>query len=160
MSLICVKAVFAERHETAIFPALSLRKNQPDRYNTSKLLEVLIVRELGSATSKSDKPFIIINCLTPGLCESQLMRHASVPLAFAARIGKILLGRSTEVGSRNLFASSVAGKESHGKYMADCNIAEPSAFVGSLEGAATQKRIYEELLQILERIIPGISKTI
>jgi len=148
MSLICVKAVFAERHETAIFPALSLRKNQPDRYNTSKLLEVLIVRELGSATSKSDKPFIIINCLTPGLCESQLMRHASVPLAFAARIGKILLGRS------------VAGKESHGKYMADCNIAEPSAFVGSLEGAATQKRIYEELLQILERIIPGISKTI
>lgn len=152
--------MFAERREPVIFAALNSRKNQPDRYNTSKLLEVFTVRELGSITSRSGKPFVIMNCLTPGLCESQLMRHASIALAIVSKIGKIVIARSTEIGSRTLFAAAVAGKESHGQYMANCKVAEPSAFVKSVEGNKAQKRVYDELLQILEDISPGISENI
>lgn len=84
------------------------------------------------------------------------MRHASLSLSVAARIGKILLGRSTEVGSRTLFAAAVAGEESHGKYMADCKVAQPSAFVRSEQGVEAGSRVYMELLAILDKIEPGI----
>lgn len=154
------QAVFDERLEPDIFKALNSPKNQSDRYNTSKLLEIFVVRELAPAISESRKPKIILNCLNPGLCESNLMQHASIPLSIAARVGKILIGRTTEVGSRTLFSGGTAGEESHGKYMSDCKVGEPSAFVRSVEGREAQERVWKELSVILEDIEPGITGNI
>jgi len=36
----------------------------------------------------------------------------------------MLVARTTEAGSRTLVAGLAAGEESHGKYMADCRVAE------------------------------------
>lgn len=73
---------------------------------------------------------------------------------------KQLLARTTEVGGRTLVASAVAGEESHGKYMSEAKITEPSAFVRSDEGEKTQERVYTELMDILEKIEPGITQNI
>ncbi|KAG9234668.1 short-chain dehydrogenase/reductase-like protein [Amylocarpus encephaloides] len=132
-------------------------KLQPDRYNTSKLLQILVVRELAPLLTRSTSPSqdIIINTLTPGLCHSALMRHAVFPLNVLAAIGKTLLARSTEVGSRTLFSAAVAGRETHGCYMADCVVREPSAYVRSAKGAEVQKRVWKELREILEDVKEG-----
>ncbi len=110
--------------------------------------------------TSSGKPKVILNTLTPGFCHSDLLRRAAFPLRVLAYIGKLFLARTTEVGSRTLFAAAVAGDESHGKYMADCKVTEPSKWVRSEQGKYTQEKFYKELLGVLEEIEPGITKNI
>ncbi len=69
---------------------------------------------------------------------------------------KLLLARTTEAGSRTLVHAAGAGAETHGQYLSDCEIMMPSPFVLSQEGRVTQKRVWEELSQKLEKIRPGI----
>ncbi|RDW95130.1 short-chain dehydrogenase protein [Coleophoma crateriformis] len=156
------QAKFNERNAESIFKALGDPKSkyQGDRYNLSKLLEILTVRELATAMDASGKPKVILNTLTPGFCHSELMRHAVFPLNLLGWIGKRLIGRSTEMGSRTLVAAAAAGNESHGKYMTDCVVREPSKFVRSVDGEKTQKKFYKELLGVLEDIEPGITRNI
>lgn len=156
------RANFRERTDTDIFSSLSdpMSKYQADRYQTSKLLEIMIVRELSQAITKSVKPNIIINAVNPGYCVSELQRNAPPILYFFLQLGALLIARTTEVGSRTLFAGAVGGEESHGMYMSECKVKEPSAFVGSVDGMQTQKEVYKQLLKILEGIEPGIAKMI
>lgn len=133
------QALFKEQSSPSILPALKNPNHQPDRYNVSKLLEILLIRELAPRLSKSKKPQIILNTLTPGFCHSELMRHAVFPLNIFAWIGKSLLARTTEVGSRTLLAAAAAGRESHGMYMVDCGVSEPSRYVRSEEGDFDQE---------------------
>jgi trehalose-6-phosphatase len=72
-----------------------------------------------------------------------------------------LMARSTEVGSRTLVAAAAAGPESHGAYMRDgkANNAALSSFVRSEDGAKAQKKVWEELSEILENIQPGVTNS-
>lgn len=88
------------------------------------------------------------------------MRHAVFPLNIFAWIGKSLLARTTEVGSRTLVAAAAAGEESHGKYMVDCRVSEPSRYVRSEKGREAQMRVWNEVMEALEGIEPGIRKNI
>lgn len=90
------------------------------RYTITKLLEVLAARELARISTLSEKPPVIINCLTPGACHSDFGRERSGWLKIAAfEIAKFMIARPTEVGSRTLVAGAEAGEESHGEYMAN-----------------------------------------
>lgn len=100
---------------------------------------------------------VIVNCLNPGFCRTEFFRHAPFPLSYLLHIGVTLVGRSAEMGSRTLVAAAAAGRESHGRYMDSCVLRDPSALVMSDEGAMLQKRVYDELMEELERIKPGIS---
>ncbi|KAK9312260.1 hypothetical protein V1522DRAFT_406230 [Lipomyces starkeyi] len=135
------------------FTALDDEKtaNMQERYPTSKLLEVLVVRELAPKLADSG---VILNMLNPGLCHSQLARNAGWGLWLL----KLLLARSTEVGSRTLLAAAAAGAESHGAYMTDGKEDNEavSAFVRSEEGEKAQNKVWNELGEILENIQPGI----
>lgn len=61
------------------------------------------------------------------------------------------------MGSRTLLAAAFGGRETHGKHMDNCKVNNPSPFVMSEEGARVQKKVYAELMDILESIQPGIS---
>lgn len=140
-----------------IFPTLSNEKtaNMGERYQTSKLLEVLTVKQLGPKLANSG---VILNILNPGLCHSELGRDGPWFLS----VMKFLLARTTEVGSRTLVASASAGPESHGKYMHDglVNDRELSPFVRSKDGEAASVKVWSELSDILEKIAPGVTKNI
>jgi retinol dehydrogenase 12 len=129
-----------------------------DRYNTSKLLEVLLVRQLASEMEPNDP--VIVNALTPGLCRSSLFRHSGGILRAMLEIGVRLIGRTSEVGSRTLLAAAAAGKESHGGYFDNCKLRDPGPFVLSDEGVQIQRRVFDELLEVLEGIQPGIANKI
>lgn len=88
------------------------------------------------------------------------MRHAVFPLNLLGWIGKKLIGRTTEMGSRTLVAAACAGDESHGMYMTDCQVGEVSAWVRSERGKETQRRVYDELMGVLEGVEPGVTKNI
>lgn len=143
-----------ERNEPNIFAALDdeAKANLKDRYPVSKLLEVLTVRQIAPKLQGSG---VIVNMLNPGLCHSELAREAGMALS----IMKFFLARSTEVGSRTLVASALAGPESHGKYMDDGVVAEEelSPFVRSEEGGKVASKVWKELSEILEKTEPGIT---
>jgi hypothetical protein len=108
----------------------------------------------------SKKPKVVLNTLTPGFCHSELMRHAAFPLNFLAWIGKLLVARKTEMGSRTLVFAAGGGEETHGEYMVDCKPRDPSKWVSSEKGKIAQKRVYDEVLAYLEEVEPGVTKNI
>lgn len=70
-----------ERSDPEIFATYRREETSADRYNTSKLLEVLMVRELAAQMdAKGGGNPIVLNSLNPGLCRSSLFRHAAFPL--------------------------------------------------------------------------------
>ena len=159
-----MQSKMAERHEDSIFEALKKndKKYMDNRYQTSKLLEVFMIRSLAEQMASgphANEP-VILNTVNPGLCHSSLARDITGVRGIIFWIFKALLARTTEVGSRTLVAAASAGPESYGQYMSNCNVALPSQFVRSEEGKKTQDRVYKELMEILEKIQPGVTKNV
>lgn len=153
-------AAFEERKapEGKIFETLSSNEKSGainDRYMTSKLLEVLAIRAMAEQKSASQLP-VTINCVNPGLCHSELSREAGWGLYFM----KLLLARSTELGSRNLVHAASMGPESHGQYVSDCLVEQPSKYVVSAEGWKDQQRVWKELTAKLEGIQKGVTSNL
>ncbi|KAI4140801.1 MAG: hypothetical protein LQ340_007792 [Diploschistes diacapsis] len=121
-------ASFAQKNRDNVFDALNDEAQATmgmERYATSKLLEVLIVRELAARmTAKDGKLAPIVNCMTPGACKSDFNRESQGVSKALITVAQNVIARTTEAGSRTLVAGIVAGEESHGAYMADCHVAE------------------------------------
>ncbi|KAK7719830.1 hypothetical protein SLS64_002011 [Diaporthe eres] len=145
---------FPERDEPSVLAALDASDDLGERYQVSKLLEVLVIRQIAPRI----KGAVTLNMLNPGLCHSELSRESGLGLA----VMKFFLARSTEVGSRTLVAAGLAGEESHGKYMSDAVVAEQSlsAFVRSEEGDRAGKKVWKELSDMLDKIEPGVTANI
>jgi NAD(P)-dependent dehydrogenase (short-subunit alcohol dehydrogenase family) len=146
---------FPEWKESNVFDALNKKDNMKERYPTSKLLEVLVIRKIAPMLQGKG---VTLNMLNPGLCHSELGREAGLFLT----VLKFFLARTTEVGSRTLVASACAGPESHGKYMHDgkVNEGELSPFVTSAEGDKAADKVWNELKVILEKAQPGVTKVL
>ena len=150
---------FKERNaaQGQIFNTLNDEKtaNMADRYQVSKLLEVFACRQMAKLRPADSYP-VTINFLNPGLCHSELARDAGMGLA----IMKFFLARTTEVGSRTLVHAADAGPESHGEYLSDCKVTPTAPLTRSEEGAKVQERVYDELVERLEKIEPGVTKNL
>ncbi|KAK5936834.1 hypothetical protein PMZ80_010953 [Knufia obscura] len=147
-----------ERKADKIFEELDVqsRADMGSRYPVSKLLEVLVVREIAP---KLEGTGVIMNMLNPGLCHSGLSRDYTGLFSYFFEFMKFCIARRTDVGARTLVCSAAAGGESHGKYMHDglVNEGEVSKFVKSEEGVKTRQRVWAELKDILNKIEPGVT---
>lgn len=141
-----------------LFAAISDRataeKNWEEQYPISKLLEVFFVRAFAQEYPASRFP-VTVNVTNPGLCHSELGREAN---SWGFWLIKLILARSTKVGSRTLFHAGSAGPETHGQYLSDCEISRPGPFVTSKDGEVAQSRVMKELMQKLEDIKPGVTR--
>lgn len=129
-----------------------------DRYGTSKLLLMLLNRQLAELLGPPGP--VIANNVNPGFCKTELFREAKFPVAILVNIGLFLLGRTSEMGSRTLLWAAEGGPETHGKFLDSCRIREPSAFVLSEEGVKTQKKAWDQLMELLDKVEPGVSKNV
>ena len=155
------QARFPERHQPSIFAAFKDPSTMSDdRYNTTKLLIVLLAREMAVRLPLGENNDPIINVVTPGFCKSKISRN--LPTMGRLSVGAFLavIGRTTEVGSRTLVAAATAGRESHGGYMESCRVAEPSGFVRSEEGREVQRRVWGELMKVLEGLEAGCTRVL
>lgn len=123
-------------------------------------MEIFFVRELAARASAADKPFVVVNTLNPGLCESTLLRDMDGLLAVAVAIYATLLQRKTHVGARTLVHATAAGKESHGQFLSACHVEVSPLDSGKWEEEKLRKRIWNELMMRLEKIEPGVSQII
>ncbi|KAK8173744.1 hypothetical protein IWX90DRAFT_152924 [Phyllosticta citrichinensis] len=141
-----------------------------DRYNVSKLLEVFAVRQLaadpelmGARSDTSPYP-VVVTAANPGFCDSALRREfyeGSKITKYALKAFELVLARSSEEGARNLVLAVAPGKADqtwHGQYISEGKVKPPSKFVQSEAGLKQQKRVWEEMAVILDKIQPGVTK--
>ena len=130
-----------------------------DRYLQSKLLVLLGIRQLAGdldRTSTSGTSSVIVTCVNPGWCKTELFRTHDG--GFGGRMGLRLIGRTAEVGSRTLVHAVTANEKMHGKYLSECRIKPESSWVRSKESVRVEKDVWAELVDILEGIKPGVTK--
>lgn len=120
----------------------TVEKDFEEQYPISKLLQVYGVRALAEKRP-ADKFPVTINCLNPGLCHSELGRDAPT---WGFWFIKLVLARSTEVGSRTLVHAGSLGADSHGQYISDCQIEEPASVATIRGGKVAQDRVWAELI--------------
>jgi NAD(P)-dependent dehydrogenase (short-subunit alcohol dehydrogenase family) len=115
-----IKELIPDERASKIFPRLNSPEKSimESRYYVSKLIVLYITREIAARLSASEKSSVIINAPNPSYCKSGLLREKqeSTPPDFMAR--------STEMGSRALVAGVLAGPESNGQYMTNCQVHE------------------------------------
>lgn len=137
-----------------------LSYDQQPRYQVTKLLEVLLTREI-VARLKSDSNFIAhpitINLVNPGLCFSSIARDGVKP-PFMVRLAYKMLARTTEVGSRCLVLAAAAPDSSHGEFQSDGKNQDVEAWIYTSWGEKAQKKVWEQTAVILEERKPGILK--
>lgn len=141
--------------DKSIFDALNdpaCANDMSERYQVTKLLEVLAVRGMANERTSTAIP-VTINYVNPGLCHSELGRDLGIMFTLL----KLVVARSTELGSRTLVDAATKGPESHGMYCSDCRVQVPGNWVVSEQGWEIQERVWAELKEKLERIQPGIT---
>ncbi|KAJ4250567.1 hypothetical protein NW762_011822 [Fusarium torreyae] len=131
-----------------------------ERYSETKLLQAVFVERLAEDVDVSGQGRIIINAVHPGFCSTELFRNVPFPfsLIFTALIA--LLSRTPEMGSRALLAGTFAGDELHGKMMFNGELHKMPKTMQGEDGNKLTRQVWEELLELLEGIEPGVTKNI
>jgi NAD(P)-dependent dehydrogenase (short-subunit alcohol dehydrogenase family) len=99
-------------------------KMTADRYNLSKLPVMLMVRHISKLLNESakvspgSKPLVVVNNVAPGFCKTGLFRNGG----FAMTMGAKVMARSARLGARTLVHAAVAGKETHGQHLSECQV--------------------------------------
>ncbi|TQN73445.1 Short chain dehydrogenase atnD [Colletotrichum shisoi] len=151
------QAKFRERNAEDIYKALNTNKSLTDRYGTTKLMQVMLARQMAIAADASGKGRVQVTTLNPGLCSTALFRNIPFPLTLVVKVGLKLLARSAEVGSRCLMAAAFAGEEAHGRYMSDCAVVKFPKIMQGEEGEQVQARLWEETVELLNGVDPAVS---
>ena len=120
------------------------------------MLEVLSCREI-TKEHPVEQLNVTLNFVNPGWCHSELMREVKNPVV---NLLKKMLCRTTEVGSRTLVHAGVAGPQTHGQYLSDCQVTPCAALVEGSEGPEMQRRVWAELAAKLNEIEPGLTKNL
>lgn len=126
-------AAFNEQKFDPLLPSFNDPKlyNSVDRYYTSKLLELIFLREFSRQVSASE---VVINAVNPGFCYgSGLHRHATGIFGTVLGGYKRVVGRSSSVGARTLVNAAVVQVNStHGKYLSDNRVTSYVNLLGFL----------------------------
>jgi len=126
------------------------------RYPVSKLLLLYAYREWCSLNPVT-KTGVVINYVNPGLCKTDLSRHASEEAR--ARVGamKDKLGRTPEMGSRTLLHGAIGGQDTHGKYLSECENKDHYIpdWITNESGQKMQKRTWESVSAHVNKVTPG-----
>ncbi|CAJ2506206.1 Uu.00g003360.m01.CDS01 [Anthostomella pinea] len=130
------------------------------RYQDSKLIQVLLMREIvarlkASDPSGSPSP-IVFNLVTPGLVISNLERNLGKP-RLATRIAHKVFYRTTEVGARTLVHAASAGPDTHGGYLLDYKNVPVESWIDTDMGKKAQLKTYEQTMKILDGRRQGIA---
>ncbi|KAF7369500.1 hypothetical protein MVEN_00279800 [Mycena venus] len=134
------------------------------RYLLTKLLNVFFVRALNARLANTTP--LIVDAVNPGLCHSELTRGLTGIVATLERLFAFFFAYSTEVGSRHLVWAAIAHQEKQeeeklrGAFIHGCRVTEPSDFVLSEEGRKTEDRLWDELVEILGKVDPRVTKTV
>ncbi|KAK1758993.1 hypothetical protein QBC47DRAFT_336586 [Echria macrotheca] len=154
---------FVEKKNDNILASLNNKETarMSERYYLSKLIQLLVSRELAEELTKSPKPGkVIVSVLNPGFVATQIMRRSSKAFKIYLAVLRKVMALTPEEGGRMLVLASEGDEEMHGKYLNSGKISEPSDWVMSAEGKQIQEKLWGEVTALLESIHPGIMQNL
>ncbi|KAI1739505.1 NAD(P)-binding protein [Xylaria scruposa] len=150
---------FVEINSPDIYEAFNDKStfNGQARYQDSKLLQVLVHREVVKRLAKYESGVspITFNLVSPGLCVSNI-DNKDGKYGLGMRLVHKLFFRTTEVGARTLVHATYAGPETHGGFLVDQRLAEMESWILTDMGQRAQLKAYEQTMAILEKRKSGI----
>ncbi|KAJ6789429.1 hypothetical protein PWT90_00230 [Aphanocladium album] len=123
-------------------------KSNIERYSTSKLLNVLWMRELNARAAKL-KFDIIINTVNPGFCDSSLHRSDE-----STRSAVKLIAWTSAQGASVITDAATRHDGDRGAYLSDQQVKTASPFVLSQKGGEVQRKLWKETVDVLRREAP------
>ncbi|KAJ6534665.1 hypothetical protein DFH09DRAFT_1043424 [Mycena vulgaris] len=146
-------ANFSEKSAMNVIKALNdeAKSNFKDRYATSKLLDLFVVREIAALPQAEG---VVVNVVDPGLCISELGRD--IELKPAVLFILMRLGWTTAKGALNLLYA-VLSPTPPGAYISACEIRRPSSWSRSKDGISVQKKVWAEMLNIWREVAPEVA---
>ncbi|KAJ7143694.1 short-chain dehydrogenase [Mycena epipterygia] len=98
--------------------------------------------------------------VSPGLCNSDLDIESTTSPVMRHLKGVVMsfIARTPEMGSRTIIHAAVncEGQAQNGKYLANCRVERESEYSLSVDGMAVQKRVWDETMQILQKVDPRV----
>ncbi|KAK6337309.1 hypothetical protein TWF730_002714 [Orbilia blumenaviensis] len=119
-----------------------------DKYMVTKLLEVYFVRELAKWVDRNYRGEVVVTCVNPGLCHSELIRESGLAKLIGGAF-KWMFARTAEEGSRNYLWAATAGREAHGQYVGSCEVQRAADIVTSEEGQKLGTKVFQEIGEVL-----------
>ena len=100
--------------------------SQKTRYEVSKLVQLLLIRELAAQVADSDgsDSAVLVSAVNPGAVATNISRDPGVFLQAMVKLSKTLTCRTAEEGARTLVHAAQGGIDTHGQYLDDCQIGE------------------------------------
>ncbi|CAG9945643.1 unnamed protein product [Clonostachys rosea f. rosea IK726] len=130
-------------------------------YSLTKLVVIMGARQLAQRLPVSTTG-VVINTVAPGLCMTNLARNG--PPEFQNEMAKRveMYGRTAEQGSRTLLHAAFAGRESHGRYLDSCQIADDRLpdWMTNGEGEASESNTWNAIVSELEIAEPGMIENV
>ncbi|KAF5020336.1 hypothetical protein F66182_7642 [Fusarium sp. NRRL 66182] len=149
-------AVFAEQEADDIFGALNDagRADMGDRYDTTKLVQLLAFYALRDTVEESWPGSITFTAVDPGLCDTGLSRDMPLLYRIIHRIMKMLLARTPEAGGRCIVLGAVNDDrgDHDGGWVKDGIIGSPPDAVTHPEGVKLKERVFSQLVLLLHRM--------
>jgi NAD(P)-dependent dehydrogenase (short-subunit alcohol dehydrogenase family) len=124
------------------------------RYALSKLMVHQCFHGLADAMTKGHWNDVVATIINPGWCGTELSRAKPHPIG--ERVCFALMGWTPEKGSRMYLQALAAGQESHGKYLAECQVKDESAYVRSERGRTIGEKMWRDLFVRLEKVAPDV----
>ncbi|KIX03189.1 uncharacterized protein Z518_06741 [Rhinocladiella mackenziei CBS 650.93] len=123
-----------------------------ERYGLTKLLDIFVTIELAKMMSEDHQgnPPVIVNCVTPGFCKSELLTREPAPLIL--KLLQWATARDVKDGSKALVDAAVRGVETHGQWLENQHITDPGANVTSQEAIRTREKVWKEMLEVLHKV--------
>ncbi|KAL4941690.1 hypothetical protein BDV06DRAFT_193998 [Aspergillus oleicola] len=127
-----------------------------ERYAISKLFDIFITMELARLVPRDEKgdPMVLVNCLTPGFCKSELLTREKAPLML--RIVQALTARTVEEGSKTFLHAATQGIEGHGCWYAHQAIEDPGEIVTAPGQKAVREKVWGEIVAVVKGVDPAV----
>ncbi|KAL5366028.1 hypothetical protein BJX96DRAFT_169583 [Aspergillus floccosus] len=125
------------------------------QYMSSKLVLHAFVQHLATLVPANE---VIVNAPCPGIVATTLMKDFPLWLRAIMFVWHKTLGRSVEQGARALiYASRVAGEETHGKYLSNNEVASAASVLRGKDGQEFARRVWTDSCTEVRRVKPDIS---
>ncbi|MCJ1359402.1 MAG: hypothetical protein MMC33_009404 [Icmadophila ericetorum] len=124
------------------------------RYPDSKFLALAFVEELAQRVPAEK---VTINIMCPGLVATDVDKYSPWWVKLIAKPVRALVARSLAEGSGYVLnAAFGAGPESHGRFIADHNIASNPALLATPQGAALKENLWKEIIEDAKKADPSL----
>lgn len=133
----------------------------PMQYSVSKLFVMYIEHHLKQLMdSPSGTPDSHVTVVCPGATKSDLARDAAKFWYFRIFLAlfSLLVQKSTEEGAREYISGVDLGEKGHGQFWTEDRIAEPAPMMLGEKGKMLRERVWEEILEALEKDVSGVRK--